>query len=396
MKKIFLGALLFCFTIQVNGQEYNKWSIDIGGGAHEIINPLSPGYETGSLSLGQASLGIRYMFNEKFGLRLDVGYNEFKEGENSLPFTSNSYRANIQGVLNAGSLLKFSSWTKRFNLLFHGGMGLSTLKTLTPIDNGNGEQIINLMFGFTPQFKLSNRISLFLDASAILHDRQNFTFDGAPITSDRRIGANIFNTSIGLNISLGKHKVNADFLQNEEVFVKDELKEINKRLDFAEKEIANLMVQKNEKSGINKVALITELDNRYAKKEDLVSNRYASVVTGSNVDFIRKLLNSGYINVYFDVNKKEVQEGSLNSVNYLIQFMKDNRNVSAQLIGFADETGKENQNQTLSKNRAKGIFDILVSAGIHPSRLSFAGGGEDKSVTKKARQFARKVTFRIN
>jgi OOP family OmpA-OmpF porin len=180
------------------------------------------------------------------------------------------------------------------------------------------------------------------------------------------------------------------------VFVKDELKEIIKRLDFAEKEIANLMVQKNEKSGINKVALITELDNRYAKKEDLVSNRYASVVTGSNVDFIRKLLNSGYINVYFDVNKKEVQEGSLNSVIYLIQFMKDNRNVSDQLIGFADETGKENQNQTLSKNRAKGIFDILVSAGIHPSRLSFAGGGEDKSVTKKARQFARKVTFRIN
>tara|TARA_B110000902_G_scaffold186759_1_gene211351 strand:- start:1078 stop:2268 length:1191 start_codon:yes stop_codon:yes gene_type:complete len=396
MKKIFLGALLFCFTIQVNGQEYNKWSIDIGGGAHQIINPLSPGYETGSLSLGQASLGIRYMFNEKFGLRLDAGYSEFKEGENSLPFTSSSYRANIQGVLNAGSLLKFSSWTKRFNLLFHVGMGLSNLRTITPIDNGNGEQIINFMFGFTPQIKLSNRVSLFLDASAILHDKQKFTFDGAPITSDRRIGANIFNTSIGVNISLGKHKVNADFLQNEEVFVKDELKEIIKRLDFAEKEIANLMVQKNEKSGINKVALITELDNRYAKKEDLVSNRYASVVTGSNVDFIRKLLNSGYINVYFDVNKKEVQEGSLNSVNYLIQFMKDNRNVSAQLIGFADETGKENQNQTLSKNRAKGIFDILVSAGIHPSRLSFAGGGEDKSVTKKARQFARKVTFRIN
>jgi len=76
--------------------------------------------------------------------------------------------------------------------------------------------------------------------------------------------------------------------------------------------------------------------------------------------------------------------------------MKDNRNVSALLIGYADETGEERQNQTLSENRAKGIFDILVSAGINPSRLSYTGGGEDKSVTKKARQFARKVTFRIN
>ena len=396
MKKILLGAFLFCLTIQVSAQEYNKWSLDIGGGAHEIINPLSPGYETGPLSLGQASLGVRYMVNEKFGLRLDLGYNEFKEGKNSLPFRSNSYRVNIQGVLNAGSLLKFSSWTKKFNLLFHGGMGLSSLKTIAPLDNGNGEKIINLMFGFTPQFKLSNRVSLFLDASAILHDKQNFTFDGAPYTSERRIAANIFNTSIGVNISLGKNKANADFIKNEEVFVNGELEEIKKRLDFAENEIANLMVQKAKEGNINKEAIIIELDNRYVKKGEVVPSKYANVVTNSNVDFIRKLLNSGYMNVYFDLNKKIVQKGSLNSVNYLIQFMKDNRNVSALLIGYADETGEERQNQTLSENRAKGIFDILVSAGINPSRLSYAGGGEDKSVTKKARQFARKVTFKIN
>ena len=102
MKKIFLGALLFCFSIQVNAQEYNKWSLELGLGVHEIINPLSPGYETGVLSFGQANLGVRYMFNEKFGLRLGVGYNEFKEGENSLPFRANYYRTSIEGVVNAG------------------------------------------------------------------------------------------------------------------------------------------------------------------------------------------------------------------------------------------------------------------------------------------------------
>lgn len=391
MKNIFLGALLFCFTTQVNAQEYNKWSLDFGVGVHEIINPLSPGYETGALSFGQASLGVRHMFNEKFGLRLDLGYNEFKEGKNSLPFRANYYRASLEGVVNAGSLLKFSSWTKRFNLLFHGGMGLSSLRTIKPVETG-GEPLLNFIVGFTPQFKLSNRISLFLDASAVFHDYQNFTFDGAANTKDREISANLFNTSVGVNISLGKHKKNADFLEDEEVIVDNEIEDIKKRLNTAENEIAALKVKKTE---INKVELVSELDNRYAKKGEVVTNKYADVVSNSNVDFVRRLLNSGYINVYFDVNKTKVQNGSLNSLNYLIQFMKDNPEVSALLIGYADETGEESRNLTLSKNRAKSIFNILVASGISASKLSYTGGGEDKSVSENARQFARKVTFKI-
>jgi len=392
MKKIILGALICCFTFSVNSQEYNKWSLDLGAGVTEIINPLSPGYKTGSLSLGQASLGVRYMFNEKFGLRLDVGYNEFKEGENSLPFKSNYYRTSLEGVVNAGNILKFSSWTDKFNLLFHGGIGVSSLRTINPIDTGSAETILNMIVGFTPQFKLSNRVSLFLDASAIFHDYQNFNFDGAKNTNDREISASIFNTSIGVNISLGNHKQNADFLTAEDVTMKNELEEIKDRLHKAEIEITEL---KTKKAEVHKEDLIKELDTRYVKTSDL-NSKYANVITGSNVDFIRELLNSGYINVYFNTNETTIQEGSLNSVNYLKQFMNDNPSITAVLIGYADETGDENKNLQLSENRAKNVFDMLVSTGINPTRLSFAGGGEDKSVTKNARQFARKVTFKIN
>jgi OOP family OmpA-OmpF porin len=391
MKKIIFGALICCLTISLNAQKYNKWSLDLGAGVTEIINPLSPGYGTDALSLGQASLGVRYMFNEKFGLRLDLGYNEFKEGKNSLPFKSNYYRTTLEGVVNAGSLLKFSSWTNRINLLFHGGIGMSSLRTITPIDNLAGEPILNVTVGFTPQFKLSNRISLFLDGSAIFHDYQDFTFDGANNTGDREISTSIFNTSIGVNISLGKHKQNADFLQDENVTVKNELEEIKNRLDVTETEIEALKARKTE---INKEALVTELDTRYVKKDEL-NSKYGNIITGSNVDFIRELLNSGYMNVYFNTNETTIQEGSLNSVNYLKQFMTDNPSVTALLIGYADETGNENKNLQLSENRAKNVFDVLVAAGINPTRLSYAGGGEDVSVTKKARQLARKVTFKI-
>ena len=396
MKKILFGILIFCFTLQVNAQDYNKWSLDFGVGVTEAINPFSPGYETGAFGFGQANLGLRYMLNEKFGLRFDVGYNEFVEGNNSLPFRANYYRTSLEGVVNAGNLLKFSSWTKRFNLLFHGGLGVSGLRTLTPIDNGSADPIMNFIVGFTPQFKISNRISLFLDASAIFHDYQHSTFDGATNTTKREVSASIFNTSIGVNVSIGKHKANADFLQDEEVVVNNEIDDIKRRLNNAETEIATLKSKKVEKPIVDKVELVRELDSRYARKGEVSNNRYSDVVTSSNVDFIRKLLNNGYINVYFDTNKSEVQKGSLNSINYLKQFMMDNPNVSAVLIGYADESGKENQNITLSRKRAKTVFDILVSSGINANRLSFSGGGEDKTVSKGARQFARKVTFKIN
>ena len=41
------------------------------------------------------------------------------------------------------------------------------------------------------------------------------------------------------------------------------------------------------------------------------------------------------------------------------------------------------------------MYDVLVAAGINPSRLSYFGGGEDTNIGKSARQFARKVIFKL-
>lgn len=138
-----LGVLICCFTFTVNSQEYNKWSLDLESGVTEIINPLLFGYKTGSLSLGKTSLWVRYMFKQKFGLRLDLGYNKFNEGKNNLPFKSNYYRTTLEGVLNARNLLKFSSWTNRFNLLFHRGSNVGFIRELL------NSEYINVLFNTT-------------------------------------------------------------------------------------------------------------------------------------------------------------------------------------------------------------------------------------------------------
>ena len=390
MKKIYLGAVLTMMSFLINAQEdYDHWSIDIGGGIHQAVSTISPGFSENIL--GQGHIGYRYMFNEKFGLRLDLGYNSFTANKHSSPFKSNYYRATLEGVINLGNILKFNTWTSRFNILTHAGVGAASLNITEPVDNG-GDILYAMNVGVTPQYKLTNRFSIFLDFNSFIHFNQSDNFDGGPNTSSRESNISLINTSIGLNIALGRNKQSADFWNEdvEESVVNDELLNIKNRLKIAENEIAIL---KTKESSPNKELIMTELDNRYVRKGE--NTKYSDVVTGSNVDFIKNLLNSGYINVYFDVNKTKIQDGSLNSVNYLKQFLMDNPYVNAELIGYADETGKEVNNKTLSQNRAKKVYDVLVAAGIKPSRLSYFGGGEDKTVTKNARQLARKVTFKL-
>jgi len=388
MKKIYIGAIFTLMSFFASAQDYDHWSIDIGGGIHQIGSTITPGYSENIL--GQGHIGYRYMFNEKFGLRLDLGYNSFTANEDSQPFTSNYYRASLEGVVNLGSVLKFHTWTNRFNVLAHGGLGAASLNITDPVDNG-GDVLLAMNFGITPQFRLTNRFSLFLDFSSIIHFYQEDNFDGGPNLASRESNISLFNTSIGLNIALGKNKQSADFWRGEEaIVVNSELESIKNRLDNAEKEIE---VLKTEQSSPNKELIMTELDNRYVKKGE---TNYGDVVTSSNVDFIKELLNRGYVNVFFDVNSTKIQKESLSSVNYLRQFLYDNPYVNASLIGFTDETGNEDQNLTLSNNRAKAVFDMLVASGISPTRLSYGGVGEDKTMTKGARQLARKVTFKIN
>ena len=389
MKKIYFGVLFTLSSLLTNAQDYSPWSIDLGAGIHRIGSTISPGADASLL--GQGNFGVRYMLNERFGVRLDLGYNSFSESAGN-PFKSNYYRASLEGVVNVGSILNFKSWTKKLNVLGHAGLGAASLNVTEPADNG-GDFMIPLSFGLTPQYQLSERIALFLDFSSFIHFGQQDNVDGGIYNAPRESNVSFFNTSFGVNIALGKNKKLAEFSDEAELdqtVMDSELEILKKRLATAENEIAIL---KNKEASPNKELIMTELDERYVRKDQ--SNKYADIVTGSNVSFIRSLLNSGYINVYFDTNKTEIQEGSLNSVNYLKQFLIDNPYVNAELVGYADETGSEESNKTLSQNRAKKVFDVLVAAGIKPSRLSYFGGGEDTSVTKGARQLARKVTFKL-
>src|SRR5690554_2167078 len=164
MKKIILISTLLITSLVIGqetlNQDFNRWSIEVAGGLNKPARPVASGYHTSTPSFGQFALGARYMFNNRFGVKLDAGYSMFKDGDNSLPFKSNYLRTSLQGVVNVSSILHFDNWTNSFGILAHGGAGYSRLNAKEPVDRSKTDQMLNMIVGITPQLKLGNRVAL--------------------------------------------------------------------------------------------------------------------------------------------------------------------------------------------------------------------------------------------
>ena len=184
MKKIsyllsIIGLGIFAQAQEVTetvSNDYNKWSIEANGGAVKARKAFAPGYYSETPSFFHADFGVRYMFNPKFGLKLDGGYDRIKEGEGVKNFKSNYYRVDLQGVVNVGRVLNFETWTNRLGLLAHGGAGISMMNN-DATDGADGklfkdnDNMANVMVGLTPQLRLTDRVVLTGDVSYIRNIR---------------------------------------------------------------------------------------------------------------------------------------------------------------------------------------------------------------------------------
>ena len=165
--------------------DYNKWSIELAGGVNKPQRPMTSGYFTATPSPYIIDLGARYMFNNKFGLKADFGYNSFEGKNSSASFDTKYYRADIQAVANLGRIMNFETWTNTIGLLGHAGFGLSQLEDK---NSSLKDKMGNFMAGVTGQIKLSNRVALTGDFTTILNASQDVAFDAASAYSGRGFG----------------------------------------------------------------------------------------------------------------------------------------------------------------------------------------------------------------
>ncbi|WP_342648334.1 OmpA family protein [Mucilaginibacter sp. CSA2-8R] len=104
-------------------------------------------------------------------------------------------------------------------------------------------------------------------------------------------------------------------------------------------------------------------------------------------------------NIFFDTNSYNLKPESRSALQYLINFMAQNPTVSIEISGHTDNAGNDKLNQTLSENRAKTVYQYLVSHGVNATKLQYKGYGKLKTVapntTEDNRALNRRTEFKV-
>ena len=397
--KLLATVLMILFICSTYAREsnpdnpvFNKWSIEGGIGLHRPYNNFSQGYYSATPDFFMGELGVRYMINEFFGMKLGFMYDRFTEADGSLgTFRTDKYGISIRGVANLGRIMKFEDWTGTFNLLAHYGLGISIMNYENLEFNdwvGNG------IGGLTLQAKVAPRLTLYGDITAMSNHRQDRTFDGGPPNFGNL--PVIFKGSVGVSISLGRNEkiTHADWYVRDVPPVFDTLiyETLNSRITEVESGLKDIDSRYDQ--------LSDRVDEMSSKVEDLdkeVSYIASNMVVDANA-LIARLIKDGYFNIYFNFDSDQFSKIAASTINILKTFLENNPDVKVDLFGYADERGPDQYNLDLSQRRADAVARALINVGIDAARITAEGRGEDTTIdiaSPMAYQLARRVTFSI-
>ena len=80
-------------------------------------------------------------------------------------------------------------------------------------------------------------------------------------------------------------------------------------------------------------------------------------------------------NVFFDLNQAKLRPESIVELNSFANYLKAHPKMNIEIGGHTDSRGDALENITLSTNRAKAVYDFLISKGIPSAQLSYRGYG---------------------
>jgi OOP family OmpA-OmpF porin len=421
----------------VDKLEFNKWTVEFSAGQSKGNKPFTDGYYSsnpdtyfGSFEFNSFSLGTRYMFSPKFGLKLDLTTETFENNPetNSKPFKMQQYRAGIQGVVNASRLFNIQEALGRLSMLIHAGIQVAraTPKLDGPPDLINGVLLSKnynksewnggVIFGISPEFRIAKRFSVIGDFSTLANFRQHVAWDGHLSERENNLSGQMISVTLGVTYSFGKEKIHGDWAILDENRLQ-EVAELDKRigdletmmndadkdgvpdyLDVENNSIAGVAVDtKGRMVDINKNGIPDELE-KFMATNYVDKSHISETISEANADMIKRLINEGYVTTYFDTNKTNPTNVSTEGIDFMLTYLRNNPSASIDIVGHADEVGKTAYNEKLSIDRANNVRNTLIKAGINASRLNVISQGEDASVaadSADARRLVRRVTFKV-
>lgn len=104
--------------------------------------------------------------------------------------------------------------------------------------------------------------------------------------------------------------------------------------------------------------------------------------------------------LYFDQGKSSLRKRSIQDLDRLVAFLKQNESLTVVIEGHTDNAGTRKDNVKLGMSRAKKAQAYLFSKGIDPLRLSTQTFGDIRptasNATAEGMQLNRRVIFRVN
>jgi OOP family OmpA-OmpF porin len=407
-------------TTDAEVDQYNKWSFEVNVGQSKGIKPYTEGYYAnnpnkfmGGFAVNHFSGGVRYMFSPKFGLKVDFGYDKLEDLSNSgsLDFEMRQMRLGFQGVINAARLFDIQDKLGNFSLLFHGGFQVAQNAPQKGPFEGHDEYNGGLMFGFTPEFRITKNLAVNLDFTINSNVRQHYNWDGQNYSdSNNNLAGSLYTTSLGFSFSFGSEKIHGDWAVFEDKKAA-ELAALEKRVGEIEDNLVDsdkdgvpdyLDTEPNSIAGVavDSRGRMVDLNNNGIpdELERYLEQTYSTKESSTEREVIKRLINEGYITTYFDTNKTKPTNVSTEGIDFMLTYLRNNPDASIDIIGNADEIGKNTYNDKLALERANSVKAILVKAGIEESRLNVISKGEDTSVdpaSEGARKLVRRVVFKV-
>ena len=209
MKIKFLLALLLVSSLSFAQYRFNQFSIEAGAGYVLAGNPYSKAFDSNFSGFRNVNLGLRYMINENYGVRLSYANDRFLQSNGSKVGISYN-RIGVDGIYNLGRLIDLAyASNENVGLLGHVGVGYTMAK---PLGESVTDRIGSISLGLTPQFKLGENTVFYVDLSSNINVKQHRGFDGGFVYQNRNstIGS-FYNLSFGLMIYLGQNRYHADW-----------------------------------------------------------------------------------------------------------------------------------------------------------------------------------------
>ena len=137
-------------------------------------------------------------------------------------------------------------------------------------------------------------------------------------------------------------------------------------------------------------------DSKLISKESFETD--ALVIRGNDLNVKELKLGESYTinDILYATNSAILNDKSKFILKGFARYLKDNPSIQLTIQGHTDDIGEDNQNRTLSENRAMIVKDYLISQGIQANRLASKGFGETQPKVENTSETNRAMNRRTD